>query len=221
MRSDWFVIGFTRRAKHPTRAEIIMRACDRLHAHRLAAYFADDHASAIVLSGDCSSPRDQRVGMRLEAKFGNVPDNPLEWGLGGFVMAPPSSPVIGGQLTRLHPGGAVASRTPDRLRLTRMGLYRTATFIAVAMVALATSVTAIRANVDRRHTRLIEMARPHCRHVAASARDLHRLVHHALVHSDSKHDAFFTVVAQCQRANLAKATRPSQPHHNSSSCAIG
>ena len=76
MRSDWFVIGFTRGAKHPARAEVIMRASGHHHAHRLAAYFSADNGSAVVLSSDCFSAGGQRRGLRLEAKFGDVPDDP-------------------------------------------------------------------------------------------------------------------------------------------------
>lgn len=212
MRSDWFVIGFTRGA-HPARAEVIVRASGNHHAHRLAAYFAADDGSAVVLSGDCSSSGGQRGGLRVEAKFGHVPDNPQRWGLGSLVMAPPGPPLLlGGELTKVHQGGTVASRPPVRLKRARTSAYHNATLIAVTtMVALAISVTAIRAHADGRHTRLMEMARPHCPQDALSPRDLHRLVHHALVHGGSKHDAFFTVVAGCQR--VSGAERRSRSHH--------
>jgi hypothetical protein len=152
-----------------------------------------------VLSDDRSPSGGQRGGLRVEAIFGHVPDNPQKWGLGRLVMAPPGLPLLlGGKLTRVHQGGSVASRPPVRLKRAMTSAYHNATLIAVTMVALAISVTAIRAHADGRHTRLMEMARPHCPQDAVSATDLHRLVHHALVHAGSKHDAFLTVVAGCQ-----------------------
>jgi hypothetical protein len=225
VRTDWFVVGFTRRAKGPARAEVIVRASGNQDAHRLAASFAAsfgaDNGSAVVLSGDCFSSRGERGGLRVEAKFGHVPDDPQEWGLGRLVMPMAgASQLLEREITSHQQIGAVASTPPDRLRRTTMGVYRRATLIAGAMAALATSVTAIRAHDDRRHSRLMEMARPHCDHEAVSARDLHRLVHHALVHSHSKHDALFTVVAQCrQGAGRASLEGLSQSRRGSHSCA--
>jgi len=199
----WFVVGFTPGPGGRMRAEVIMRLSAGDHAGRLAADLADD-GGAIVLSQDYASWDGASTGLRIEAKYGNVPDDPQDWGLGELLLETPGVRRLPeSEAPQPVPEHAASCATTERLERSA-GLAsrfaRNAALVSLVVAALATSAIAIRANAAQRNTRLAEMARPHCSHSPVSYRNLDRIVRHASALTESKHDALQLIVTVCRGA---------------------
>src|SRR5580658_7541202 len=77
---NFLVVGFARAEGCELRAEVVLKASNERHAAALALDFAGDERGAIVFSQTDAVPTSDGVGIKILAKFGNVPENSTLWG---------------------------------------------------------------------------------------------------------------------------------------------
>src|SRR5580693_1723878 len=89
---NFLVVGFAPTEGCELRPEVVLKASSERHAAALGLDFAGDERGAIVFSQTDAVPNSDGVGIKILAKFGNVPENSTLWGLLGVPPNKPNTP---------------------------------------------------------------------------------------------------------------------------------